>query len=280
MLAILMGMIFIAPIGIMRAVSDTSVGLNVVSEFVIGYIMPGNPIGNILFKSMAYMSLAQALDLVTDLKNGHYLKIPPKHMFLAQLWGTAVGCVVNLAVVNIVLDPASGYRAFLDGTMEDPSGQWDGRKVRIFFSASVIWGLIGPSEFFGGKYHVLYYGFAVGAVLPLIPWWLHRRTRISALTKVAWPIIFHGAGAPPGVPTNVIMSGFFLSWLSQKHMREKHAKWFEMYNYVLSAALDAGASVNALVIFLLTISVLKWAPVPHWAGNPLQDAEHCKVATG
>ncbi len=51
---------------------------------------------------------------------------------------------------------------------------------------------------------------------------------------------------------------------------------FERFNYVLSAALDAGASVNALTIFVLTLSLLKYAPVPHWAANPLQDAEHCR----
>ncbi len=119
LLAIAMGLLFIAP-RILRAVSDTGVGLNIISEFVIGTSCPATPIGNILFKTMAYMSLNQALDLVGDLKLGHYIKIPPKHMFVAQLWGTMIGCVVNLMVVNIVLDPASGYRAFLDGTVEDP----------------------------------------------------------------------------------------------------------------------------------------------------------------
>lgn len=276
LLAIFMGLLFIAPLGILRAVSDTGVGLNIISEFVIGYIMPGNPIGNILFKTMAYMSLNQALDLVNDLKLGHYIKIPPKHMFVTQLWGTMVGCVVNLIVVNIVLDPASGYRAFLDGTIEDPSGQWDGRKVHIFFSASVIWGLVGPAEFFSGDYRKLYSGFLVGALLPLIPYLLFKKYKTKWLPKVAFPIILHSAALPPAVPTNVIMTGFFFSWLSQKHLREKHPVWFEKFNYVFSAALDAGASVNALTIFVLTLTLLKYAPVPHWAANPLQDAEHCR----
>lgn len=276
LMAIIMGVLFIAPLGILRAVSDTGVGLNIISEFVIGYILPGAPIANILFKTMAYMSLSQALDLVTDLKVGHYLKIPPKHMFVAQLLGTAIGCVVNLIVVNVVLDPASGYRAFLDGTVDDPSGQWDGRKVHIFFSASVIWGLIGPAEFFGGKYRVLYMGFAIGAVLPVIPWLLYKKYGKKWLPQIAFPIILHAAALPPAVPTNIIMTGFFFSWLSQKHLREKHPVWFEKFNYVLSAALDAGSSINALAIFFMTITVLKYAPVPHWAANPLRDAEHCK----
>lgn len=45
-------------------------------------------------------------------------------------------------------------RPYLDGTVEDPTGQWTGRAPRIFYSASVIWGLVGPARFFDGKYQV------------------------------------------------------------------------------------------------------------------------------
>ncbi|KAN0062580.1 hypothetical protein ACQY0O_005112 [Thecaphora frezii] len=277
LVAIFMGPVFLVPVGILRAVSDTGVGLNVISELVIGYAMPGRPIGNVLFKIMAYMSLAQALDLLTDLKCAHYLKVPPKHMFVSQLIGTAIGCVVNLVVVNMILDPASGYRGFLDGSVEDPSGQWDGRKVHIFFSASVIWGLIGPAEFFVGSYRHLFWGFAIGAVLPLVPYLLHRRYGGNVWRRIAWPIIFHGACAPPSVPTNVILSGLGLSWFSQKFLKEQHPAWFERYNYVVSAALDAGTSVNALAIFVLSVTVMRWSgPVPNWVGNPSSDSEYCR----
>jgi OPT oligopeptide transporter protein len=72
-------------------------------------------------------------------------------MFITQILGTVIGCCVNLAVVRVVLSPDSGYREFLDGSKVDPTGQWDGRKVHIFYSASVIWGVVGPAEFFSGK---------------------------------------------------------------------------------------------------------------------------------
>ena len=93
--------------------------------------------------------------LVTDLKLAHYMKIPPKDMFISQLMGTCIGCFVNLAVVRIILNPEAGYRGFLDGSEIDPTSQWDGRKVRIFYSASILWGAIGPIEFFSGQYHKL-----------------------------------------------------------------------------------------------------------------------------
>jgi hypothetical protein len=59
-------------------------------------------------------------------------------MFLAQLLGTIIGCVVNYSVLSFVLSPASGYIPYLSGEVVDPTGQWDGRKVHIFWSASII----------------------------------------------------------------------------------------------------------------------------------------------
>ncbi|KAE8214885.1 hypothetical protein CF327_g1737 [Tilletia walkeri] len=290
LLCVAIALVFLLPVGVIKATSDTGVGLNVITEFVAGYLMPGKPIANVAFKCYGYMTMSQALDLVTDMKLGHYMKVPPKHMFVAQTLGTVIGCVVNYVVLRIVLDPSGGYRNFLDGSEVDPTGQWDGRKVNMFYSASVIWGAVGPAEFFAGKYRKLYYGFLLGALAPVGPWLLHRyfskrrlhrRVRPSSgvvsrisdfitdfpYDRIAWPIIFHGAGAPPNIPTN---------YMSQSWARRKHPAWFAKYNYILSAALDAGASINALIVFLLSITLLKYTPIPHWAGNPVLDSEHCK----
>lgn len=275
LLAVSMSLIFLVPVGITKAVSDTSIGLNVITEFVAGVLMPGKPIANVCFKCYGYMAMAQALDLTTDMKLAHYMKIPPKDMFLSQLIGTVIGCFVNLFVIRLVLDPAQGYRGFLDGSKIDPTAQWDGRKVRIFYSASIIWGAIGPIEFFSGKYRTLFWFFLYGAVAPVIPWLLHKRWPRRYWKLIHFPVMLHGAGVPPQVPTNIIMSGFATAWLSQWWARRKHPKWFARRNYVLASALDAGSSVNALCIFVLTITVLKVFPVGHWLMNPATDSEHC-----
>jgi hypothetical protein len=154
-------------------------------------------------QTYSYMTMNQALDLTTDLKLGHYLKIPPRAMFLSQLIGTVIGAIVNLAVVRVVLDPSNPYRGYIDGTEIDPTSQWDGRKINIFYSAATIWGAIGPIEFFSGKYRNLFWGFGVGALLPLVPWLLHKRWPRASWNLVSFPIILHGAALPPQVPNNV-----------------------------------------------------------------------------
>ena len=84
-------------------------------------------------------------------------------------------------------------------------------KVHIFRSASIIWGAVGPERFFAGRYRSLYWGFALGVLIPLVPWLLHKRLerakrmvlRESVFSKTVVPIILHGAIAPPATPTNV-----------------------------------------------------------------------------
>ena len=59
--------------------------LNVMSELVIGYIYPGKPLANMTFKIYSTTSMSQALGFLSDFKLGHYMKVPPKSMFIAQV---------------------------------------------------------------------------------------------------------------------------------------------------------------------------------------------------
>lgn len=60
-------------------------GLNIITEYVMGVILPGRPIANVCFKTYGYMSMAQAVSFLNDFKLGHYMKIPPRSMFLVQV---------------------------------------------------------------------------------------------------------------------------------------------------------------------------------------------------
>ena len=51
----------------------------------MGLILPGRPIANVCFKVYGYMSMAQAISFLSDFKLGHYMKIPPRSMFIVQV---------------------------------------------------------------------------------------------------------------------------------------------------------------------------------------------------
>jgi OPT family oligopeptide transporter len=78
---------FLLPIGIILAVTGLPLGLNVLCQFVIGLMIPGQTIDVMAFKSLGTNTIIQAMGLIADLKLGHYMKINPVHMILAQ-----VGC--------------------------------------------------------------------------------------------------------------------------------------------------------------------------------------------
>lgn len=60
-------------------------GLNVITEYIIGYIYPGYPVANMCFKVYGYISMKQGIAFLEDFKLGHYMKIPPRSMFMAQV---------------------------------------------------------------------------------------------------------------------------------------------------------------------------------------------------
>ena len=49
---------------------------SVVAELIIGYALPGKPVAMMLFKTWGYYTMYQALQFTSDMKLGHYMKVP------------------------------------------------------------------------------------------------------------------------------------------------------------------------------------------------------------
>ena len=47
-LAVFISFVFALPIGIIQAITNTQIGLNVLTEFVYGYLQPGRPLALML----------------------------------------------------------------------------------------------------------------------------------------------------------------------------------------------------------------------------------------
>jgi DNA-binding transcriptional regulator of glucitol operon len=69
-LAVVIAVVFFIPLGIIQAISNFQVGLNVVTELVAGYVFPGKPIANMTFKVFGYMTMSKGLSFAGDLKLG------------------------------------------------------------------------------------------------------------------------------------------------------------------------------------------------------------------
>lgn len=61
-----------------QAITNQQIGLNVITELIVGYLLPGRPVAMMLFKTWGYVSMSQALQFSSDFKLGHYMKEPRK----------------------------------------------------------------------------------------------------------------------------------------------------------------------------------------------------------
>ena len=49
-LALIIAFIYVLPIGMIQAITNQQVGLNVITELIVGYMLPGRPIAMMMFK--------------------------------------------------------------------------------------------------------------------------------------------------------------------------------------------------------------------------------------
>ncbi|KZO90436.1 OPT oligopeptide transporter [Calocera viscosa TUFC12733] len=243
-LALLISLVYLIPIGMIQAITNQQVGLNVITELIIGYALPGKPVAMMIFKTFGYITMAQGLAFVGDLKLGHYMKIPPRMMFMAQVVAALVACFVVVGVQDWMFGNIEG--------MCQP-GQTDNFTcpgIKVFGTASLIWGGIGPTRIFtNGLYKPLLWFFLIGALLPIPFYYLAKRYPMSGFKYVNIPVFFTGTGLMPPA-TGINFSSWFMVGITFMYfVRRYHFAWWSHYNYVLSAAMDSGVAITTIIIF-------------------------------
>ena len=86
------------PLSVIVATTSQQLGLNVIAELIIGYVLPGRPIAMMLFKTWGHLTMIQAITFLSDLKLAHYMKIAHRPMFFCQVVATVVAGTVQLGV--------------------------------------------------------------------------------------------------------------------------------------------------------------------------------------
>ncbi|KAJ9705499.1 hypothetical protein PVL29_003506 [Vitis rotundifolia] len=268
-----MAFIFTLPISIITATTNQTPGLNIITEYVMGVILPGRPIANVCFKTYGYMSMAQAVSFLNDFKLGHYMKIPPRSMFLVQFIGTILAGTINIAVAWWLL---TTIKNICQDELLPPDSPWTCPGDRVFFDASVIWGLVGPKRIFGslGNYPSMNWFFLGGALGPVVVWVLHK-----AFPKQSWiplinlPVLLGATSMmPPATSLNYnswILVGTIFNFFVFRYRKQ----WWQRYNYILSAAMDAGVAFMAVLLYF-SLGIEEKGLT--WWGT---DGEHCKLAT-
>ncbi|THF94068.1 hypothetical protein TEA_018402 [Camellia sinensis var. sinensis] len=188
--------------------------------------------------------------LLEDFKLGHYMKIPPRTMFMAQVVGTLVSALVHLGTAWWLIETIPDI---CDRALLPPGSPWTCPSDHVFYDASVIWGLIGPRRIFGdlGYYSAINWFFLVGAIAPLLVWLAHKAfPNQQCIRLVTMPVLLHAvASMPPATAVNYtswIIIGFFSGFVAYRYYRS----WWSCHNYILSGALDAGLAFMAVLLYL------------------------------
>ncbi|KAK4143381.1 OPT oligopeptide transporter protein-domain-containing protein [Dichotomopilus funicola] len=233
------------PIGIIMAVTNQHSSIYLICQLIAGILFPGRPVANMVFVTYGYISSAQGIKFAADLKLGHYMKIPPRILFTIQVVATTISSITQIAVLNWMFTNIPGLC-----TPQAING-FTCPIARVHFNGSTLWGVVGPSEFFGpgATYRPLIWAFAVGAVLP-IPLWVYARHRKDSLVrKINLPVLFGSLGwIPPATGLNFSVWAL-VCYLFNYLIKRRAPAWWAKYTMTLSAALDSGLAVGIVVVF-------------------------------
>lgn len=88
------------------------------------------------------MMAFNGLNYVSDMKIGHYMKIPPRTMFMAQFFAVTWLSLVQIATYNFLRGNIVGI------CTPDQAEGLTCPAAKTFYNASVIWGVVGPKRMF------------------------------------------------------------------------------------------------------------------------------------
>ncbi|CAK8543279.1 unnamed protein product [Lathyrus sativus] len=273
LLSLAIALVFTLPIGVIEATTNTKSRLNVITELVIGFIYPGKPLANVAFKTYGHISMVQALGFLGDLKLGHYMKIPPKSMFIVQLVGTVVSSSAHFGTAWWLL---TSIENICDESLLPKGSPWTCPGDEVFYNASIIWGVVGPKRMFtkDGIYPGMNWFFLIGLLAPVPVWLLSIRfPNQKWIQLINFPIIIGGASSIPPVRSVNYISWGIVGIFFNFYVYRKFKAWWARHTYILSAGLDAGVAFMGLVLYFALQSYGIFGPT--WWGL---EADQCPLA--
>ncbi|KAI5795315.1 OPT family small oligopeptide transporter [Peziza echinospora] len=238
--------IFFVPIGIVMAITNQQSSLFLICQLICGTVFPGRPVANMVFVTYGYITSTQGLKFASDLKLGHYMKIPPRLLFSVQMVATIVSSLTQIAVLNWMFRNVKGIC-----TPEAVNG-FTCPIARVHFNGSILWGVVGPGRFFGrgALYQPLIWAFLVGAIAPVGIWLIGKDSkRKSVWRKINLPVVFGSLSwIPPATGLN-FSAWTIVCYLFNHLLRKRASAWWGKYTMTLSAALDAGVAFSLVVVF-------------------------------
>lgn len=216
---IALALIFIIPVGLLKAMTGIEVTLNVLAELIGGAMVEGNAISMNYFKTFGYVTCAQAIRFSNNLKLGHYVKVPPRQSFAAQVAATLLSTLVCTGVQVYQMNKIPNVCDEIDAPMK--LFCWN---VDVIFTSSVFWGTIGPRRIWGpgGLYTATLVGFPLGVVTVLVIYFLSTKfSRWTWLRQVHPVVLVYGGILWAPYNMSYLWPAVPISWLSWIYFKKR-----------------------------------------------------------
>lgn len=243
-LALAITSLLFIPVGIVMAITNQQSSSYLICQLICGAVFPGRPVANMVFVTYSYISSAQGLKFASDLKLGHYMKIPPKILFKVQMAATLVASVTQIGVLNWMFANISGIC-----TSEAING-FTCPIARVHFNGSILWGVVGPQRFFGegALYRPLVWAFLIGAVAPIMIWLVGRRSDTSSVwRKINLPVVFGTLSFIPPAVRLLFLSHQSDSPFSTPNPELDRSQFLRLGRRLLQYQLPSPAACNCMV---------------------------------
>lgn len=272
--ALVMGGLIVTPLAWLYALSNFQLAIGTFNELIYGYMIQNvpkrHPVGALVFGSIAGDAWYRAQFHLDSLRLGFYNHLPPRYVFLAQLFGELIGIPINYVAVQWIIGLK---RPYLDGSKVDPGHQWTGQAISASHTNAIQYVVLGPTRLFS-NYNWLPYGFLIGLILPVLIFKLNKRYNHFGFDKWNTTVFLSSMSRFYGNISTGYLSKFIggtvTMWWAFKF---RHQLW-RKYNYIIAAACDTGLNLAILVIFL-AFTMVGHFEMPHWWGNDAENVERC-----
>ncbi|KAG2713871.1 hypothetical protein I3843_04G186400 [Carya illinoinensis] len=250
LVAVLVAATLLLPIGAIKATTGISLSMFLVGEMIMGYASPGKPLANLAFVAYSQSTKNHALNFIAEFKLGHYMKIPPRSMFLVQIVGAL------LASTTRIFSSLWALTSIKNICVPEEGNIWTCPAVTNAYNRALIWGGIGPGRVFAphGQYAWLYIFFLIGVMGPVMVWILSRKyPQKKWIRLINFPIIFAGPAMMPPMGAAHIWSFFIVAFIFNFWVYSRHRGWWSRHAYDLSNGLDLGTAIFGVLYMTLAL---------------------------
>jgi OPT family oligopeptide transporter len=237
-LTLIVPIVLVLPFGIVASITGLTIQ-NPTIYYLLVIIATGlwaeNKSTTLAFVTVGYSTYAQTMQLIINMKLGHYMRIAPRILFFVQL----VACLVSPALgigIQYYYFKEQGY--ITNQNVTTATGNFDSTNVGAAINNEI--------SFFGSadsKNRNLLWSLLIGTLLPIIFWlasrrwnWCHRVHIPLMLTFIAWL---------PLISTGSLFTWLLIGILQTFLFDELHWK---RYVYLITSALNAGFFICWLII--------------------------------